>query len=194
VLAALEPGLALPSESVAPLRRLGRAIANPPWDGARRRPWVIGLMVWMAPLDASLRRRALRRLAVRGDVAGKIVSFPKARDVWLRKLGRARGRGTTDAALCDADDEQLLAVLAWAPPNLRRRIQRYALQDRRVRLPITGDDLLAIGIRGPAVGRALARIRVAFLDRAVRDREEALALARELARRGGRKKTARGRK
>jgi hypothetical protein len=88
----------------------------------------------------------------------------------------------------------LLAVLAWAPPNLRRRIQRYALQDRRARLPITGDDLLAIGIRGPAVGRALARIRVAFLDRAVRDREEALALARELARRGGRKRTASGRK
>jgi len=190
VLAALEPGLTLPSESVAPLRRLGRAMVDPPWDAARRRPWVIGLMVWMAPLDASLRRRALRRLAVRGEVASKIVAFPKARDLWLRKIGRARGRGTTDSALSDADDEELLALLAWAPPNLRRRIQRYALQDRLARLPINGDDLLAIGIRGPAVGRALARIRVAFLDRAVRNREEALALAREIARRGGRKKAA----
>jgi hypothetical protein len=147
-------------------------------------------MVWMAPLDASLRRRALQRLAVTGEVAGKIVAFPKARDVWLRKIGRARGRGITDAALCDADDEELLALLAWAPPNLRRRIQRYALQDRPLHLPISGDDLVAIGIRGPAVGRALARIRVAFLDRVVRDREEALALAGEIARRGGRKKTA----
>jgi tRNA nucleotidyltransferase (CCA-adding enzyme) len=190
VLAALEPGLALPSQSVAPLRRLGRAIADPPWGVGPRRPWVTGLMVWMAPLDASLRRRALRRLAVRGEVAGKIGAFPKARDVWLRKIGRARGRGTTDAALCDADDEELLALLAWAPPNLRRRIQRYALEDRLAPLPISGDDLLAIGIRGPAVGRALARIRVAFLDRAVRDRDEALALAREIARRGGKKKAA----
>jgi tRNA nucleotidyltransferase (CCA-adding enzyme) len=188
VLTVLEPGLTLPSESVAPLRRLGRAIADPPWDAARRRPWVTGLMVWMAPLDTSLRRRALNRLAVKGEIAAKIIGFPKARDVWLGKIGRARGRGTTDAALRDADDEELLALLVWAPPNLRRRIQRYALQDRHVALPISGDDLLAIGIRGPAVGRALARIRIAFLDRAVRNREEALALAREIARRGGRKK------
>ena len=144
--------------------------------------------------DASLRRRALHRLAVRGEVAGKIVAFPKGRDVWLRKIGRARGRGTTDAALCDTDDEQLLALLAWAPPHLRRRIQRYALQDRLASLPITGDDLVTIGIRGPAVGRALSRIRVAFLDRAVRDRDEALALAREIARRGGRKRVASGEK
>jgi tRNA nucleotidyltransferase (CCA-adding enzyme) len=190
VLAALEPGLALPSQSVAPLRRLGRAIAEPPWGAGPRRPWVTGLMVWMAPLDASLRRRALSRLAVRGGIAGKIGAFPKARDVWLRKVGRARGRGATDAALCGADGEELLALLAWAPPNLRRRIQRYALEDRLAPLPISGDDLLAIGIRGPAVGRALARIRVAFLDRAVRDRDEALALAREIARRRGKKKAA----
>jgi hypothetical protein len=86
----------------------------------------------------------------------------------------------------------LLALLAWAPPNLRRRIQRYALEDRRAPLPIGGDDLLSIGIQGPAVGRALARIRVAFLDRAVRDRDEALALAREIARRGGKKRAATG--
>jgi len=192
VLAALEPGLALPSESVAPLRRLGRAIADPPWEVERGRPWVSGLMVWMAPLEPSLRRRALQRLAVRGEVAKKIGAFPKARGVWLRKIARARGRGSTDAALRDADDEELLALLASAPPNLRRRIQRFAGEDRLAPLPISGDDLLALGIRGPAVGRALARIRVAFLDRAVRDRDEALALARELARRGAKKRKAPG--
>ncbi len=190
VLTALEPGLALPSESVAPLRRLGRAITDPPWGMRSRRPWVMGLMVWMAPLDASLRRRALRRLAVRGEVALKIGAFSKARDAWLRRIARARGRGATDAALCDADDEQLLALLAWAPPNLRRRIQRYAVEDRRAPLPISGDDLLAIGLRGPAVGRALARIRIAFLDRAVQSRDEALALADEIARRGAKKAAA----
>jgi tRNA nucleotidyltransferase (CCA-adding enzyme) len=192
VLPALEPGLSLPSASVAPLRRLGRAIADPPWATEFRRPWVTGLMVWMAALDASLRRRALHRLAVRGEVARKIGAFPKARDLWIRKIGRARGRGTTDAALGGADDEELLALLAWAPPNLRRRIQRYAREDRLAALPLSGDDLVAIGIRGPAVGRALARIRIAFLDRAVRDRGEALALAREIARRAGKRKAAPG--
>jgi len=189
VLAALEPGLHLPAQSVAPLRRMGRAIADPPSSIAPRRPWVPGLMVWTAPLDPSLRRRALRRLAVSGEVAERIHAFPRARDRWLGKIGRARGRGSTDAALSDADDEELLALLAWASPSLRHRIQRYAVQDRAAHLPISGDDLVAIGIRGPAVGRALGRIRVAFLDRAVRDRDEALALAREIARRGAEGRT-----
>ena len=38
-----------------------------------------------------------------------------------------------------------------------------------------------MGLSGPEIGRALARIRVAFLDGGVRTREEALALAREIA-------------
>jgi hypothetical protein len=50
---------------------------------------------------------------------------------------------------------------------------------------VTGDDLMAVGLEGPAVGRALARIRAAYLDGAVNDREEALALAQELLRRRG---------
>jgi len=192
VLAALEPGLALPGEAVAPLRRLGRAIEHPLVNAPRIRPWVMGLMVWLAPLDTSLRRRALRRLAVRGEDARRIASFPKDRDLWLRKVGRARGRGATDLALRDAEFEHLVALLVWAPPNLRRRIQRYAQEDRLAALPINGDDLVAIGMRGPEVGRALARIRVAFLDRAVRNREEALALAREFARPARKKRARRG--
>ena len=40
-----------------------------------------------------------------------------------------------------------------------------------------------LGLTGPAVGRVLARIRSAYLDGAVANREEAMALARELERR-----------
>ncbi len=181
VLPALEPGLGLGRESVAPLRRLGRAVARPPWRPLRLRPWLAGLMVWLAPLDASLRRRALRRLAVTGEAAKAVEGFPRARDAWLRQLSRSRGRGAIDAALRGADDELLLALFAWAPPNLRRRIERFAREDRFAEINVSGDDLVAIGLRGPAVGRALARLRAAYLDRRVRTREEALALARELA-------------
>ncbi|MBW1686428.1 MAG: hypothetical protein JRS35_15340, partial [Deltaproteobacteria bacterium] len=75
-----------------------------------------------------------------------------------------------------------------APPALRRRIGRWAGQDRARRLPLTGSDLVEIGLSGPAVGRALLRIRSAYLDGALRTREEALALARELSRgRGARR-------
>ena len=138
-------------------------------------------MVWLAPVEASLRRRTLRRLAVRGQQARLVGSFPKREAAWIRALARKRGRGTGDAALRGADEESLLALYAWAPAPARRRVARFASDDRDAVPPITGEDLLALGLKGPAVGRALARVRSAWLDRDVRTREEALALARELA-------------
>jgi tRNA nucleotidyltransferase (CCA-adding enzyme) len=48
---------------------------------------------------------------------------------------------------------------------------------RHLRLAITGDDLLAAGLRGPAVGRALDAARAALLDGEAPDREAQLAAA-----------------
>ena len=186
VLGALEPGLTLEPKLVAPLRRIGRAVAAPPWPAARWRPWVSGLAVWLAPLRPALRSRTLRRVGVRGAQARRIAEFPKARDGWLRALERGRGRGAVDAILGDVDEESLHALHAWAAPALRRRMARYAAEDRVRRTPIGGADLVALGLSGPALGRALQRIRVAHLDGAVKTREDALALARELSQRRGR--------
>ncbi len=183
VLGALEPGLRLEPQVVAPLRRIGRAVAAPHRTAMRWRPWVSGLAVWLAPLNPALRRRALRRVAVRGAPAQKIAGFPKARDGWLRALERARGRGAVDAILGAVDEESLHALHAWAAPALRRRMARYAAEDRARRMPIGGADLVALGLSGPTLGRALQRIRAAYLDGVVKTREDALALARELSRR-----------
>jgi hypothetical protein len=120
---------------------------------------------------------------VHGEAAARIAGFARARDQWLRALGRARGRGAIDAVLAPIDEESLAALHAGGEPALRRRVQRWACEDRGRRSPIAGADLLALGFSGPSVGRALARIRAAFLDRRVAGRDEALALARELARR-----------
>jgi tRNA nucleotidyltransferase (CCA-adding enzyme) len=191
VLGVIEPGLTLPRAAVAPLRRLGAFLVDPPWGGQRApgatRQLVAGLMLWLAPLETALRRAVLVRLAIRGEPARRIRAFPTSRDAWLRALSRTRGRGAADAVLCEAGEEELLALAAAAPANLRRRILRFAREDRHVALPVDGTDLLAAGLRGPAVGRALARIRAAFLDRAVRSREEALALVAELAQRSQRR-------
>jgi tRNA nucleotidyltransferase (CCA-adding enzyme) len=195
VLGALEPGLALAPEATAPLRRLGRALEDPPWRRGRCRAWVAGLAVWLVPLAPALRRRALRRFAVRGDTAKRIDEFSRARDAWLRALSRARGRGPADAALAGIAEEELLALLVWAPPPARRRIVRWAREDRQRRPPLGGDDLRAIGFSGPAIGRALAHIRIAYLDGAVKTRDEAIALAGELVRpkkTGGARKARRG--
>jgi hypothetical protein len=88
-----------------------------------------------------------------------------------------------DGVLAEVGDEELLALHAWSPPPLARRIARWAAEDRRRPLPVDGRDLLAAGLAGPAVGRALARVRTAFLDGEVSGREEALVLVAELARR-----------
>lgn len=182
VLPALEPGLELSREATAPLRRLGRAVAEPPWEGPRWRPWVPGLCLWLAPAAPALRRRTLRRLAVRGELEERMAGFPRERERRLAALGAARGRGAVDAALAELDEERLVAVYASAEAPLRRKLARWAREDRQRRAPVGGADLLEIGLSGPAVGRALARIRRAWLDGTLRSRDEALALARELGR------------
>jgi tRNA nucleotidyltransferase (CCA-adding enzyme) len=188
VLGALEPGLELPRAAALPLRRLGRAIAAPPWKTPRWRPWMAGFGVWLAPLPVALRRRALRRVGVRGDPARRVADLPQEVERAVRAIAAGRGRGAIDAALGGLSEEALYAVFASAPPAMRRRVVRYAGDDRHRRAPITGDDLVAAGLAGPSVGRALERIRGAYLDGALRTREEALALAHEVARRSRRPK------
>jgi tRNA nucleotidyltransferase (CCA-adding enzyme) len=194
VLGALEPGLSLPAAAAAALRRIGRAAGEPPWPLARTRPWVAGLAVWLEGVEATMRRRTLRRLSVRGDAAERIVALPKQRKRVARELARARGRGAIDAVLAALDEDSLFALWSLASPADRRRIARWAREDRGRRAPVTGSDLVAAGLSGPVVGVALARIRAAFLDGAVRERDEALALAREVAAREARRARRRARR
>lgn len=183
VLATLEPRLDLPKSAVTPLRRLGRSIADPPWRFTRHRPWVAGFALWLAELSATARKRTLERLSVRGETAARIGGFRKLRDRAIRQLEGSRGRGSVDAVLGGLDEDEVIALHAAAAPALRRRIVRWAAEDRGRRPSLTGSDLLELGLEGPAVGRALAKVRAAYLDGALANREEALALARELARR-----------
>ena len=188
VLAALEPGLTLPSEALLPLRRLGRVIAEPPWKVGRWRPSTTGFGVWLGPLPSALRRRALRRFSVRGAASERAAELSRVAERAGRALLRARGRGAVDAALGGLSEEELFGVYVTSDSARRRRIVRYAVEDRHRRLPVTGDDLVAGGLAGPVVGRALERIRIAWLDGAVKNREEALTLAHEVARRSRRAK------
>jgi len=191
VLAALEPGLVLPRDRQAPLRRLSRSIERPEWPVGRWRPWLAGLSIWLAPLPAVTRRRTLERLSIRGEQAARIFRFASEGERTLRALAKARGRGAVDALLSELGEETLQAVFALADVAIRRRILRWGAEDRRRRAPVVGTDLVELGIQGPDVGRGLARIRAAFLDGEIANREEALVLALELARRAARS-TSRG--
>ncbi len=182
VLPALEPGLGIERSAVTPLRRLGRLLADPQWSSREIRPWIAGVCVWLAPLSPSLRRRTVKRLSIRGEIEQRIVDFPRVRDRRLKALEKTRGRGAVDRVLHDIDEESLYALFAYCSPASKRRVLRWATEDRKRRMPVGGKDLLAAGLSGPVVGKALARIRAAVLDDEVVNREEALALARELER------------
>jgi tRNA nucleotidyltransferase (CCA-adding enzyme) len=187
VLSALEPGLLLTPDRMLPLRRLSSAIENPDWPAPRSRPWVAGLSIWLAPMPAALRRRTLERFSIRGEQAQRIVRFGRDVERTLRALGRARGRGMVDATLSDLPEETVQALYALADVSVRRRILRWGAEDRRRRAPVGGGELAELGLAGPEVGRALARIRSAFLDGEVANREEALALAEEIVKRRSRR-------
>lgn len=183
VLSALEPGLTLAPDRMVPLRRFSRAIESPEWVAPRWRPWQAGLSIWLAPLPAALRRRTLERFSIRGEQAKRIVAFGRDAERTLGVLGRARGRGAVDAALSDLSEETVQALYALADVAVRRRILRWGAEDRRRRAPLGGAELAELGFGGPDLGRALARIRSGFLDGELANREEAVALAEELAKR-----------
>jgi tRNA nucleotidyltransferase (CCA-adding enzyme) len=182
ILGALEPGLTLDPRAKPGLRRLGKILAEPPWRLREYRAWVAGLCLWLAPLTPGMRRRVVKRLSVRGDAGERIVNFAKDQKRWTKALAGTRGRGAVDLVLSDLDEDQLLALCASCKPLLRRRVLRWAAEDRDRRIPVNGRDLLNAKLEGPVVGLALSRIRAAFLDGEVANRAEALALAREIHR------------
>ena len=171
VLDALVPGLGVPR---AALRWLGLLLAAPP-PGLAPDALLAGLMCWLAPETAALRRRLVARLALTGRPAERVLAFPALARRLGTALGRRASRGADDARLRALPAEELLALAAQARAPARRRILLHANEDRARVLPLDGSDLLALGLAGPALGRALAALRRAVLDGDVRDREQALA-------------------
>jgi tRNA nucleotidyltransferase (CCA-adding enzyme) len=76
-------------------------------------------------------------------------------------------------------DADLWRLLRHEPPEAAAMIgaRRWLDDVRHRRLVIGGEDLLAAGLAGPAVGRALEAAMVAMLDGAAGDREAQLAAA-----------------
>jgi tRNA nucleotidyltransferase (CCA-adding enzyme) len=90
-------------------------------------------------------------------------------------VGRLDGAAPSAADLVLRRRPLEAAALAAAAGSAPAR--EWLERGRHARLAITGDDLLAAGLRGPAVGRALQAARAALLDGAAPDREAQLAAA-----------------
>src|SRR4051794_12945357 len=166
----LLPGFAVDPDLVERAQRLT------PADG---RPDLVALAATC--LDASA-----------ADLAGRLdaCEFPaRERDTLVAAATRARPLapvlgGMEDASAIwallrrEAPETVALAGALGAPEQARRWLDEL----RHAKLAITGDDLLAAGLEGPAVGRALDAATAAMLDGAADDREaqlEAALAARE---------------
>jgi tRNA nucleotidyltransferase (CCA-adding enzyme) len=155
------------------------ALAEPDPVAALESAAELGLAPWLE-VDRAAVERALDVLGDAGDPALTVLATV-ARDV--PDLGlTAAWRRTLDAAAA------LRAVdLAGAPPSVADRAfgtapaeavaatgtpeaRRWLAQDRRRRLAITGEDLIAAGVpRGPELGARLRAARDAVLDGRVGD-------------------------
>jgi tRNA nucleotidyltransferase (CCA-adding enzyme) len=140
-----------------------------------------------------------RAVAPRADLVALGAAVHRAEPAELAARLRELAFAAADAAaiVACAGLEGLVAELAGRPPSaadlvLRRRPPEAAVlaaaagseparewldRGRHVQLAITGNDLLAAGLSGPAVGRALQAARAALLDGAAPDRESQLAAA-----------------
>jgi tRNA nucleotidyltransferase (CCA-adding enzyme) len=117
---------------------------------------------------------------------------PRDRALFAAALGPARGEG----ALAGARPERPSEAVALAEPRdpvellLARAmgaewLDRYLAEWRDVALEIDGDDLIAAGIQpGPAMGRGLKEALRRKLDGEIKDREQELKVALEVARSG----------
>jgi tRNA nucleotidyltransferase (CCA-adding enzyme) len=140
----------------------------PPLEGAPRSD-VVALACAVRSADGRELAARLRGLAFPAADAAAIVA---AAGVDAAALAGVRP-SEADAVLARLPVEAAaVAAAAGAEPA-----RTWLLRDRHARLAIRGDDLLAAGLSGPAVGRGLAAARAALLDGVAGDRGAQLAAA-----------------
>jgi hypothetical protein len=130
----------------------------------------------LAALAATLRGIAPDELAAALDR----LAFPAPeRDLVLRAAAApALPAGGDDGRLYDVARRLPPEAVAVAGAAGDEAAARRWLEDlRHRRLAITGDDLVAAGLQGPAVGAALERAAVALMRGEARDRPTQLAVA-----------------
>jgi tRNA nucleotidyltransferase (CCA-adding enzyme) len=162
------------------LRRLGDAAHLQAWTRARDvalDPTDIALIALLMGQRAEVRKACLGRLAISG----------RRREILEAATARPLARPVA-GALCRSEIAEALrplpvAVLAggWlrAERPVRRRIEWYLREGRGIRPLLSGEDVVACGVaRGPAVGRCLAALSQARVDREVRSLDEERAFVR----------------
>lgn len=154
------------TEHRAAIDAVGAVLA---WPGAPEEP------AWRARLGLAVAGAGAESLAVPGRDAAAIVAAARA-PVLVAALRGASCRSQVDEILRAASPTAEVAAAALGAPG----VADWWASWRDLRLHVTGQDLIALGLRGPAVGRSLSRLRALVLDGELYDdRDSQLARAQE---------------
>jgi tRNA nucleotidyltransferase (CCA-adding enzyme) len=177
VLAAIHPGLRVDARRLALLREARAAsdwyrlagIEEPPARLAR-----LLMLVLARPLSAVARRELAARLQWPPADAELLERFPWRLERAQRELAEPGVRPhRAHEALRALRGEELLLLFAEGGEGERSWVRRELLELRRLRLVVSGGELVAHGHPpGPAIGAALAATRAARLDGLIGPDEE----------------------
>ncbi len=170
ILPAIHPALRFGVDQAAALRRL----RGSPYDSMLSR-WAI--VSWTTPEEQV--DSLCARLAPSGRLRDVLRSLPVARAAAREIDGRSLPSEV--AARLRALPVPSVAALACAAnePPARERANEFLDHTRYVRPSLTGDDLIAIGVKqGPEVGMVLSRLRDARIDGRAASRDDELAIVK----------------
>jgi tRNA nucleotidyltransferase (CCA-adding enzyme) len=143
-------------------------------------PALAVLAALMVP-DAEALHPMLDRLALTRHERDRVARAAEVGGHLAHRLAPDLSASEIHALLHGEPAETLAVALAWGAPG--EPVLRFVSEIGGARLEVTGDDLVAAGVReGPAIGDALAETLRRKLDGQVSGREQELALALELAR------------
>ena len=149
------------------------------------RRWLAHLMALMDTLDGDEMEGMRRAYQSSKHVVELAARSLEEADLAAKKLGRAGAQAPLSVAweaLGKLADEPLLFLAAKSSEGwLRDMVTRFMAQAPAIRPLLTGDDLLKIGVTpSRKLGRILETIFMAQLDGRVKEREEALQMAKIL--------------
>jgi tRNA nucleotidyltransferase (CCA-adding enzyme) len=147
-------------------------------DAALALPGAPALEPWAVRMGLAVAPEHLPQVAVDGWARGVAAAAAQGGEL-RRRLGSVTSASGLDEVLNRAKPASVVAAYALG----EGRIADWWATVRGMRLAISGEDLVAAGIRpGPAIGRALAAVRAARLDgRVGPDRAAQLDLALQAA-------------
>jgi tRNA nucleotidyltransferase (CCA-adding enzyme) len=139
-------------------------------------PWLARLEVLLAALDERERLTIAGNLQLPKESIERLARLDTAREEIRERLPALSLKSEVACFLRPYPAGLLTLVAAGSGKEVRARLGRYLARWSRVRSPLDGRDLIALGYRpGPSLGKLLEALLVATLDGEIHDRESAMA-------------------